>query len=236
MKFRAAVTALVLAIVAIALFGRTTADATTTNYTNKIINISFTITPSPVPSGAYVMPNRAVRTVRPHRDYTRAAAAPWQPQMIAQAITKQQSAKVTITTKADPYATYFHLSTYSLDLNALGPIPQYGVNTYPCAFKEYAYFPDPWYVSDWVYGASSAGGGAFPTWNYPTVSDLAWQAETVTTTYKAYNNQGTPGEQVFSGIKSASKTICIDLQLTIPNNTAPGTYSTNIQYSLYVTT
>jgi hypothetical protein len=229
MNFRAAVTALALAIVGIALFGRSAADATTTNYTNKIINISFTITPSPVPA-AYFM-NRAVRTIRPHRDYTRAAVAPGQPIVLAQAVTKQQSAKVTITTKADPYATYLHLSTYELSETAV-----YGVNTYNCAFQVSAYFPDPWYVSDWVYGASSAGGGAYPTWNYPTVSNLAWQAETVTTSFKAYNNQGTPGESVFTGVKSQSKTICIDLQLTVPTNLAPGTYSTNIQYSLYVTT
>jgi hypothetical protein len=115
----------------------------------------------------------------------------------------------------------------------------YGSNTWTCVYQVYAsYTGYAWTVTDWVQGSNQSGGGAnngFPTYNYPTTSLLQWEAETVTTSFAAFSNSGSPGQAAFGGAASTSKTVCFDLSLNVPGTIPAGTYQTTIQYNLIVT-
>ncbi len=204
------------------------AEATTVQYTTKVVSISVLVTPSPAPVG-FLSPQRAVRTALRRRELARAVPQAAAPLVVAQVTSSQKSAKVNVTTKADPTGAYLKISPNNLALSA-----QYGTNTYLCAFKINATFVYAWKVTDWVYGSSSGAAGVFPSYDYPTTSDLAWSAEGFSTKYTSYANQGSPGELAFSAAANTSKSVCIDLKLTVPNTVAAGSYSTAIQYNLYV--
>jgi hypothetical protein len=216
----------VAALAAFVLFGLR-ADATTVQYTTKVLKFTVTITPSPV---AFVSPRRAVRTAVARRQLARAVPRAGAPVTIAQVTSAQGSAKVNVTTKADPTGAYLKVAP-----NNVFETASYGTNTYTCAFKINAYFTYPWNVSDWVYGSVSGAGGVFPAFDYPTVSDLAWSVQGVSTKFTPYANAGSPGEPAFNAAAGVSKSLCVDLRLTVPSTVAAGTYSTNIQYNLYVT-
>lgn len=218
----------VAALAVFVLFGLR-ADATTVQYTTKILTLTVTVTPSPTPVG-FVSPQRAVRVATAHRQLARAVQRAGAPLTVAQVTSAQGSAKVNITTKADPTGAYLKLAPNNLNLSA-----SYGTNTYTCAFKISATFVYAWKVTDWVYGSVSGAGGAFPTYDYPVVSNLAWSVQGVSTKFTPYANQGSPGELAFNAAANVSKNLCVDLQLTVPSTLAAGTYSTNIQYNLYVT-
>jgi hypothetical protein len=192
------------------------------------MSFTVTVTPSPAPLG--YSPQRAVRGAVARRELARAVVPAGGPLLVAQVTSAQKSAKVNVQTKLDPTGAYLKLAPNGVAVNAA-----YGANTYLCAFKINAYFTYPWKVTDWVYGSSTGGGGAFPTYNYPTTSALAWSVQGVSTQFTPYANQGSPGELTFSGAANVSKSLCVDLQLNVPNALAAGTYSTNIQYNLYVT-
>ncbi len=57
----------------------------------------------------------------------------------------------------------------------------------------------------------------------------------VSTKFTPYANQGSPGELAFNAAANVSKSLCVDLQLTVPSTRGGRHYSTNIQYNLYVT-
>jgi hypothetical protein len=214
------------ALAVFVLFGLR-ADATTVQYTTKIMQITVVVTPSPV---AFVSPQRAVRRAPAHRQLARAVPSAGAPVTIAQVTSAQGSVKVNATTKADPTGAYLSLSPNRVTLPA-----NYGTNTYTCAFKVNATYSLTWKVTDWVYGSVSGASGTFPTFDSPTVSDLAWWAEGISTKYTPYYNGGSPGELAFNAAANVAKTVCIDLQLTVPSTLAAGSYSTNVQYNLYVT-
>jgi hypothetical protein len=216
----------VAALAVFVLFGLR-ADATTVQYTTKMMTFTVTVTPSPV---AFVSPQRAVRVAAAHRQLARAVSRAGAPLTIAQVTSAQGSAKVNVATKADPTGAYLKLVPNNVAVNA-----NYGTNTYTCAFKINATFSYAWQVTDWVYGSVRGAGGVFPAYDYPTVSDLSWWAEGISTKFTAYANQGAPGENDFNAAANVSKSVCIDLQLTVPSTLAAGTYSTAIQYNLYVT-
>lgn len=216
----------VAALAVFVLFGLR-ADATTVQYTTKMMSFTVTVTPSPV---VFVSPQRAVRTALAHRQLARAVPRAGAPLVVAQVTTAQKSAKVNVTTKADPTGAYLKLAPNHVTVNAA-----YGTNTYLCAFKINAYFTYAWQVTDWVYGSTRGAAGTFPAFDYPSASDLAWSVQGVSTKYTPYANQGAPGENVFNAAAGVSKSLCVDLQLTVPTTVVAGTYSTNVQYNLYVT-
>jgi hypothetical protein len=236
----------VLAAAAIGLQRIPTADAVSgTLFTSKVVPLSFMITPSPV---AY-MPNTAtgrIAIAAAKRARRRAplvggsvapqvAFDPFAMQDVVAQATPQGNVKVQFTVKVDPTAQYLHVIPVVSTPIALG----YGSNTVTCAFQVYAYYPSyPYYVTDFVQGSTSSGSGGannqFPTYNYPTVSLLQWLAETKTTSFVAYTNSGLPGQTVFSGSAGQKQTVCIDLSVNVPSTVPSGSYSTALQYNLYV--
>lgn len=216
------------------------ADAITAQYAYKYISVNFTVTPSPV---AYT-PARSARpavAAAPAPKATPAGASPrivaFEPALFGAGLgvgtlvpqqtvaATQGNVPVSINVQADPTAQYLHIVPMTPNLNAA-----YGLNTYTCAFKIYAYYTNTWRVTDWV--ASSNG---FPTWWYPTASNLSWLAEGITTSYTAYSNSGSPGQLAFNGVAKVAQTVCIDLQLNVPASTPAGSYSAPLQYTLVVT-
>lgn len=217
------------------------ADAITAQYTYKTIMVNFTVTPSPV---AYTPP-RSARPAVAEAAPPKARPAGASPRIVAfmpalfgagagfgvlppaaeTLAALQGNVPVSINVQADPTAKYLHIIPLTPNLNAA-----YGLNTYSCAFQIYGYYTNTWRVTDWV--ASSVG---FPTYWYPTASQLSWLAEGITTTYTAYANSGSPGQLTFNGVANVAKTVCIDLQLNVPATTPAGAYSAPLQYTLVVT-
>jgi hypothetical protein len=229
------------------------ARALTTTFAQKQITVNFTVTPSPTPIG-YVPTSTSATAVAAARAARGSAAEnriavymfPSNPldrlmafvpirmgDMVAQT-PPQGNVKVQFTVKLDPKFANFHIIPHTTSLNA-----GYGSNTYTCAYEIFAKYTTAWNVTDWVYGSNTTGGTAglngFPTYNYPTTSQLSWLAETITTTFKPFANAGGPGEQTFNGAANTSKQVCIDLTLNVPNTVSAGTYQSTIQYSMIVT-
>jgi len=219
---------LLFAVAAAAVAGSPAWAGSWHQLTSKNISVTVTVTPSPIAYAPHTVAE-AVAHPAPHPE----VLAQLDPaklsayHMVAQAGPTQGNVPVTINVQADPTAQYLHITANNTILNA-----GYGTNTYTCAYTVFANAPYAWRVQDWVYGTSVSGTGSFPTFNYPTQSDLAWLAETVTTTYTAFANSGSPGEQVFTGTANVSKSICIDLQLKVPSNIPAGTYAATITYNL----
>ncbi|MDE2572478.1 MAG: hypothetical protein KGM44_08160 [bacterium] len=196
--------------------------------TTKTVSITVTVTPSPV---VYVPRTvaQAVKHPAPHPEVF-ALLDPAKLRayhMLAQVGPTQSNVPVTMNVQADPTAKYLHVVNNATVLKA-----GYGSTSYACAYAVYAKAPYTWRVNDWVYGTAPTGSKPFPTFNYSTTSALAWLAETVTSSYQPFKNSGSPGEEAFTGSANVSKQICIDLQLTVPNNIPAGTYSTTIEYQL----
>lgn len=222
-----------LLILAAALFVIRTPDAkavTGTLYTSKNIAVQITITPTPV---AYAPHGAAGEAI------ARAASVPslanqvaYDPFAISDMIAQvpQGNVKVNFTVKVDPTAQYLHVIPVNTNLNA-----GYGPNTWTCVYQVYAYFATyPYYVTDYGNSTVSSGTGPFPIYNYPTTSLLQWEAETITTSFAAFSNSGTPGQTAFTGTKGEKQTVCFDLSLNVPTTVAPGTYTATIQYNLEV--
>lgn len=207
------------------------AEAFTVTLGSKQISVTIIITPSPTPI-AYV-PSRssgiAVELPPVQRIDAMLAYDPYQlDDMVAQT-NPQSSVKVQFTVKPDPTFAYFHLIPMNTTLNA-----GYGSNTFTCVYKVFASYSTSWTITDYTYGSNTSGGTAglngFPTFNYPTTSDIAWLAEGITTSFKAFANGGAPGETTFTGAAGTSKTVCIDLSVTVPSNISAGTYSATFNY------
>jgi hypothetical protein len=225
-------------------------SATTTElFTSKVIPLTFLITPSPIAYNPATTTGRIAIAAAQRA----AASAPLVGSDAARELaynpvrssdlgpapfatsSPQGNVKVQFTVKVDPTAMYLHIVP-----GAINPIPLgYGANNVTCAFQVYAYYPGyAYYVTDYVQGSASTGGGGanngFPTYNYPTTSLLEWLAETKTTSFAPFTNNGLPGQTTFTGTAGEKQTICIDLSVNVPNTVAAGTYNTAIQYNLYV--
>jgi hypothetical protein len=250
--------AFLLCFVAIALAMSGQAWATYTIKTSKQITLQFLVTPSPTPVGydpststsaaSAIAISRAsgfdttrqleriAQLMQPNNPLDQLVA--WMPMragdMVAQSA-PEGNVKVQFTVKPDPNFAFFHIvpGAGGTSFNA-----GYGSNTYTCAYQVFAKYATQWIVSDWVAGTNTSGGtlgvNVFPTYNYPTTSNLSWLAETITTSFKAFANAGSPGETTFTGTAGQSKTACIDLTLNVPNTIPAGTYQTTIQYNLQI--
>jgi hypothetical protein len=229
-------TALVAAVVGLA----SGAGATTTTLTQKQVVITIVITPPPSAyhqSGPPLAPffaDRIAALFGPVAAPAPPAAARFaddkgaaRPVIVAAAT--QGNVPVAINVKTDPTGQYLHIVQNQTTLNA-----GYGTNTFTCPYSVYGYWTAGWHVNDWIYGTATSGTGPWPGYNYPTTSNLAWKAEGVTTTFTAFSNSGSPGQTTFTGPTGASKTVCIDLQLTVPTTVAPGTYQVPINYQMIV--
>ncbi len=239
--------AIVLASLAIVVGVCSQARAFTVTLSTKQIALTVVVTPSPIvyvpeqavglthvaaPSPRVIADREAfdarVRSIQ-FLDSTLAYDPFSLGDMVAQT-PPQGSVKVQFTVKLDPTYQYFHLIPKTSTLNA-----GYGGNTFTCAFEVFAYYPRTWYVTDDVYGSNTSGGTAglngFPTYNYPTASLLLWLAEGNTTSFAAYANGGV-NQTSFTGAAGASKTVCIDLSLTVPNSVAAGSYPVTLNYTL----
>jgi hypothetical protein len=222
-------------LAAAAIAGAPSSATTYATRTFKTVTINITITPTPI---AYV-PTRAIG--RDDRialgsvlrgDDTRQAIA-FEPIRLGDVTLapNQSSVPVTWSVLSDPNFIYLHINPINTSLTA-----GYGANTWTCPFSVFAHYPTAWEVSDYIYGSNGSGGTAglngFPNYNYPTTSLLQWKAEGITTSFKAYSNDGPPGEVVFTGAAGSTQTVCIDLSLNVPTGIAPGTYQATIQYNL----
>jgi hypothetical protein len=222
-----------LLVAAAFLIVRTPAMSTSgTLYTSKNIALQITITPSPVgylPHGttAQGVAARALTSVPPTSQMV--AYDPFTiGDMVAQI--PQGNVKVNFTVKLDPTAQYLHVTPINPNLTA-----GYGPNTWTCVYQVYAYYAAyPYYVTDYGNGTVASGTAPFPIYNYPTTSLLQWEAETITTSFAAFSNSGSPGQTAFSGTKGEKQTVCFDLSLNVPSTVAAGTYTATIQYNLEV--
>jgi len=220
----------------------TPADAIQFTRAYKTVNMTVIVTPSPTPVAA-VQPPAFVRHAQavaalasnPYgRGIMRIAnstastydVAPGAPFQIAQV---QGNTPVQFVAKVDPTAAYLHIIPGSggLVLNA-----GYGPNTFTCVYQVYAFYPNTWKLTDWGAGTVQNAAGTFPIMNYPTASYMSWLAEGVTTTYKAFANSGTPGENTFLGTAGVSQQVCFDISLNVPASQPPGTYAAAVQYTL----
>lgn len=232
---------LVLALtVAVVVAGRPGGATTYATHTFKTVTVNFVVTPSPSPTPVAYVPTQEMGRRDPaefasllHGDDLASQVA-FDPVALSD-ITLEQSNQgavpVSYNMLADPNFQYLHIVQTDPNLNA-----GYGANTFTCAFSVFAHYTTSWEVSDYVYGSSARGGTAgingYPTYNYPTVSLLKWEAEGITSTFKAYSNDGAPGEVTFTGAANSTKTVCIDLSLYIGPTIAAGTYQATIQYNL----
>jgi hypothetical protein len=240
---------LLFLLFAAALFvtGAQIAQAITVTLTTNQVTVTFVITPSPSPVGYVPGSSAALQTIArqpaPSPAYvvptfdSMLAYTPSQmsdalgPMVVAQA-TPQSSVKVNFTVKLNPNYQYFHIIPGStMTMNA-----GYGTNTYTCVFQVFAHYATAWTVGDYTYGSNTSGGtsgfNGFPTYNYPTTSDLAWLAETITTSYKAYANGGPLGDAAWHGTAGSTNTVCVDLRLSVPATIPAGTYSATLNYYL----
>ena len=229
---------ILLALLATAIALTAPAFALQSQKTYGQISLTFLITPSPVvyvPMTAPVAEIVALgKRMQKLQEFDHMLA--WEPvrtnDMIAQA-NPQGSVEVNFTVKANPNYAYFHIIPgASTTFNA-----GYGPNVWTCAYSVFAHYTTAWSVTDWVYGSNGSGGTAglngFPVYNYPTTSLLDWLAETVTSTYTAFANHGSPGQTAFTGTAGSTKTVCFDLSLNVPSTIGAGSYQTTLQYNLY---
>lgn len=242
-------TLVLAAALALACAWAGSADASYTTYTSKQITLNFTISPSPSPTPVAYVPSQTQSVVAAaQRSATSTVAAyvvpadplwravAWEPvrldDMVAQA-NPEGNVKVNFTVKPDPHFAHFHIIPHNTSFMA-----GYGSNTYTCAYEVFASYSTAWEVTDWVYGSNNSNGttglNGYPTWNYPTASNLSWKAITVTSTFAPFANEGSPGEQSFSGAANTTKQICFDLTLNVPNSTPANVYQTTIQYNMLV--
>ncbi|TAM89620.1 hypothetical protein EPN42_07290 [bacterium] len=201
--------------------------------TSKTVTVNITVTPSPIVYVPGTPDHRrtvaaAVAHPAPHPEIF-ALLRPdlLTPRHVVAQVT-QGNIPVTVNVQADPTAKYLHINVNTPSFNA-----GYGTNTYTCAYQVFAYFPYQWKVDDFVYGSTTSGGGTFPGYNAPTVSDLAWLAEGLTTSFVPFANGGVANAQLaFSGNAGQTETICVDLQLTVPNTVGAGVYNATLEYQL----
>ena len=223
-----------IAVAFVAAFAQNSAEALQSVKAYKQVVLTVVVTPSPVP---IVFLDRSHRNRSVARTLT---ADPYHgplqvasiahfdvPMLVAQA-TPQGNIPVTFNSKPDPTAAYLHVVPHTSTLMAA-----YGANTYTCPFEIYAYYTTTWKVTDWGYGTVASGGGTFPIENYPTTSYLAWDIPSIgNTTFTAYANSGSPGQNSFLGTAGISQQNCINLSLTVPSNLPSGTYTAAVQYNL----
>lgn len=220
---RRTLTLLVLALVAaaVAFFGDSrNADALTATKAFKIITVTVVVTPSPV---AYLQAPGTARFASYHADAA--------PQVIAQAAPPQGNTPVTMQTKADPNYIYLHFVPHNTTIYA-----PYGVSSFSCVYEVYASYPTFWSLADWGFGTGTGGTAGFPLLNYPSTSDLAWEASTIAvTSWTPFANSGSPGQRTTQMSAGGTVQFCVDLQVTVPTTQVPGTYTAPIQYTLTVT-
>lgn len=248
----------IFALVALAVLAVLTvfsqADALQSLRASKDVVITIIVTPSPVA----FLPNRAPRSA-PVTDVASAPApvtdvayarlladpfgaarqiastsniawdvAPGAGTMVAQV--EASPVPVQFVAKADPNAKYLQVTLNNPQLNA-----PYGTSTYACAFQIYTFYDLATYaLDDYGYGTSKTGTGTFPVENYPATSYLSWAVPDFSPTYTVYNNSGSPGEKVWTGLQNQAQTHCINLSLVVPVTLAPGIYTATIQYNLLV--
>ncbi len=234
--------AIAFAFVAVIIAGIASAPAATVTKTYKEYPITILVTPSPVAALPGKTPNLASQpapVVDPLAGHTMVASAntvfydvpvgPIEallPRTIAQT-NPQRSVPVQFNAKADPYANYLRVMPQTSPLMA-----GYGTTTFTCAVKVYGYFATQWRVVDWVYGTANGAAGSYPSFNYPTPSDISWLAQGVTTSFTTFYNNGPPGELAIYGTAGQAKTVCIDLSVVVPSSQPSGYYSTTVQYTL----
>jgi hypothetical protein len=234
------------------------ADALQSTKTYKVVEIQFTVTPSPAPSvGFFAKPKAPVQVATlPQADGTLLVADPfagpaqvayggplsWDVApgvMIAQTQAQPSPVPVQFNAQADPNAAYLKIvpGTGGYSFN----VP-YGTTPESCVFNITTYYTTAYTLTDWGYGtASSNGNSSYPIYNYPTVSDLSWTIGSVvplpspTPTWTKMYNEGTPGQTVWNKAAGVSYTGCISLEIIVPTTLAPGTYTAAIQYNLQVT-
>ncbi len=243
-----------LGLLALPLVFINPAGATTATYAQKQISLNFTVTPSPTPVGytpvqqtttiaqtarafRSALASRVIAYLTPTDPLDRVLA--YEPIAIRDfsdvVAVNQGGLKVDFHVKADPKFGFFHIIPHTTSFNV-----GYGANApIVCAYEVFAHYTTAWSVTDWVYGTDTKGGtpglNGFPTYNYPQADQLAWEAEGVTSSFKAFANSGGPGELAFNGIAGSTKQVCFDLNITVPSNVNSGTYQTTIQYNLLVT-
>jgi hypothetical protein len=157
------------------------------------------------------------------------------PTMIGQSAQQQGAVPVKFKTIPDPTATNLH----EIPINTTLTAPVGTTSYFACPFEMYAYYKTTYVVTDFGQGTSSSGTGAYPVYNYPQTSDIAWNLTAVGATpkptYTPFANKGATGETTFTGTAGEVQTQCINIAVTVPAGFATGTYNAVIQYNLYAT-
>jgi hypothetical protein len=188
-------------VVLTALAAFSQASAVTSTKTSKIVEITFTVTPSPAPSTGFLPIHFGAATnVAALQEGARGTAstaydsfedpfhgplqlassgalmwdvAPGNGIIIAQVQVQPSPVPVQFVTKVDPNAAYLKVTYINPNLTAV-----YGTNTYDCPFEVFTYYTTAYALNDWGYGTSSSGGTAtYPIENYPTTSYLSFAVE-----------------------------------------------------------
>jgi hypothetical protein len=236
------------------------ADAVQATKTYKVVELQFTVTPSPAPTvGAFFLkPKAATAQVAAALSAAGSVlvadplAGPAQLAyggplswdvapgvMIAQTQAQPSPVPVQFNAQADPNAAYLKIvpgsAGYSFDV-------PYGTTLESCVFTITTDYTTAYELTDFGYGTAASGGtSVFPIYNYPTVSDLSWTAEAVvptpspTPSWTPMYNEGAPGQTVWSKAANVSYTGCISFKIVVPTTLAPGTYTAPIEYNLQVT-
>jgi hypothetical protein len=235
------------------------AEAVQATKTYKVVELQFTVTPSPAPSvaGFFAKPKApAPIAAAPLASEDALLADPfagpvqlayggplsWDVApgvMIAQVQAQGSPVPVQFNAQADPNAAYLKIvpgsAGYTFDV-------PYGTTLESCVFTITTDYTTAYTLTDFGYGTAASGGtSVFPIYNYPTVSDLSWTAEAVvptpspTPSWTAMYNEGTPGQTVWSKAANVSYTGCISFKIVVPTTLAPGTYTAPIEYNLQVT-
>ncbi len=240
------------AVAGLAVFSQ--ADALQTTRAYKELVLTVVITPSPAPVGflphraAPPAPNPVTRpqiarlVADPYAGPVRIASsgAAWDvapgalapATMIAQIPPVQGSpVPVQFNAKADPNGAYLRIVPHTSELD----VP-YGTTAFPCAFEIFTYYTTAHKLIDWGYGTRTQNPPppTYPIENWPTTSYLSWAVPDFATTVHAYNNAGSPGETVWTGIAGQSQQHCFSLTVVVPNSQPAGVYTATIQYNLLV--
>jgi hypothetical protein len=244
---------LALAVVAV-LVAFSQADALQSLKASKVYFLTIEISPTPAPVGfakpAHAPSQRerssqlAALVADPAAGPAMVALGPtaWDvapgPAMVAQSSVQGSPVPVQFVVKPDPNANFLKIIPHA------GPIVTvpYGVTTLPCAFEIFTFFTTAYNLDDWGFQTTISGSGVgFPVNNFPMTSNLAWSAQSVSTTFSPYKNSGSPGEKTWIGTAGQTQQHCIDLKITVPASTPwmdpsgrPHDYAANIQYALYV--
>jgi hypothetical protein len=237
-----------LAVGVVLAYSRTPVSAITAStsiFLEETVTIIVTPTPGPTATPlAFVNPlapsvsAASMVAASGNSTYDVAPISLLEPQTLLAQATPQGPIPVTFKAIANPNAKFLHSApnsnpTATNQNNTL--LAGYGTTVFPCVYQVFTDETTSYKLTDWAFNTSTgAGAGTYPLFNSPTISEAAWEAEGVTTSFSNFANDGSPGESDWNGTANVSQQHCFDWKVTVPTSLAPGTYTATVQYNLLV--